>query len=65
MSSFPYEDSMKLFQKKFRKYKNIKIDVSGLKLGNEGIDHIISQIQNGVENLELSFNGVKTDNGFG
>lgn len=65
MSSFSYNDTIKLFPQQFKQYKNLKIDVSSLPLGNTGIDYILSLIPNGVESLELGFNGVKTSSGIG
>jgi len=48
MSSFSFEDTIKLLPQQLKQYKTIKIDVSSLKLGNEGIDYVLSLIPNGV-----------------
>ncbi len=54
MSSFNDEDIMKILNlnnAKFNSYENIKLDLSGLKLTNNGILNIFKSIKNGVKSL--------------
>jgi hypothetical protein len=41
-------------------YENIKLELSGCKLTNQGIINVLRKITNGVKSLELNINGIKT-----
>jgi hypothetical protein len=52
MSNFSDSDLAKILDvQQFRQYKNVHIDLSGLKITNQGIDNALRLIATGVENL--------------
>jgi hypothetical protein len=66
-SSLNNEDLVKVFSvQKLNAYQNVKIDLSGLNITQQGLDHVIGLIQpNNLQSLELHLNGLTTAPGFG
>ena len=52
MSNFNDSDLAKILDvQQFRQYKNVHIDLSGLKISNKAIDNVLRLIAKGVENF--------------
>ena len=54
-----------MLPREFSTFKKIKLNLGNNEIGSKGVDYILSLIPNGVENLELYFDTIESDNTLG